>query len=314
MNRKSFALFYVLTFLLLGLIPLLAAIFNNGSMDFDQAAQRASDETGLAWTSNLLVVIRLSFSEPILLLTVLGSAIPSLAAIIMLIKGRDWGLWKAFWHRMNPISGMSTNKAMLTYAQIFIVIIVGLLVTLWFRKSTGGHYEWGFDGLSFGLLSAVFVAAFLDQGAILEELGWRAYATPLLQDGGMNPLKTAILIGICWGLWHLPRDITTGVIDRLGLWEYAFLYLPSFLLGTISVSIVASFFMNKMNGSVIPAIVVHGLTNDSMGLSGHVSIVEALTPYHQITKAVPFAILAIVFVLASGSMLNFRPDEEGSAS
>ena len=65
MKFKSFAIFYLLTFLLLGLIPLFSALLNDGSMNFDDAAQRASQVTGLEWTSNLIVVLRLSLVEPI---------------------------------------------------------------------------------------------------------------------------------------------------------------------------------------------------------------------------------------------------------
>ena len=155
-------------------------------------------------------------------------------------------------------------------------------------------------------MNAFLTIAFLDQGAIFEELGWRGFATPELQERGMNPLKVAIIIGICWGLWHLPRDITTGVIERLGVLSYLFLYLPSFLLGTISVSIIASFYMNKFEGSVIPAIMIHGITNDAIGFAGKASIMEALTPYHQITKAIPFAIIALILFKISGPILNWN--------
>ena len=64
--------------------------------------------------------------------------------------------------------------------------------------------------------------------------------------------------------------------------------------------------MNKMGGSVIPAIVIHGITNDAIGLSGAASIVDALTPYHQITRAIPFTVIAIALVRFSGSNLNWK--------
>ena len=84
MKKRPFVVYYILSFLLLGLIPIFALVFNNGSLDFDQAVIRATEKTGLEWTSNLLIVIRLIFAEPIILLIVLGSAVPTLAAIITL--------------------------------------------------------------------------------------------------------------------------------------------------------------------------------------------------------------------------------------
>ena len=74
MKHKQFWIYYLFCFLLLGLIPILALVFNEGSMNFDKAALRATEETGLEWTSNLLIMIRLILTEPLLLLIVLGSA------------------------------------------------------------------------------------------------------------------------------------------------------------------------------------------------------------------------------------------------
>ena len=215
-----------------------------------------------------------------------------------------------FWSRIRPLERNDVSGGLANYLQIFGFLILGLLATYFLRRITGGDYEWSSDFFGYQLITALLISAFLDQGAILEELGWRGFAVPELQEKGMNPLKAAVLIGVCWGLWHLPRDITTGVIDRLGIISYLFLFLPSFLLGTISVSIIASNYMNKMGGSVIPAIVIHGLTNDAVGLSGEASIIEALTPYHQITKAIPFTIIALILWKSSGSMLHWKTETD----
>ena len=64
-------------------------------------------------------------------------------------------------------------------------------------------------------------------------------------------LVAALIIGLCWGLWHLPRDITTGVIDRLGFATYLLQFLPSFVLGTVAVSVIAAYFMNRLGGSLL---------------------------------------------------------------
>lgn len=306
MKYKSFRLFYLLTFLLLGLIPLLALLFNDGSMDFDAIADKASKATGLDWTSNLLVIIRLIAQEPLLLLLLFGSLVPAIAAILTLAFSKRERKWRDFFGRLHPARDRKWLPTLGLYGEIFILMILGLLVTFGLRNLTGGNYAWSENLLGWQLIPSILVIAFLDQGAILEELGWRGFATPELQEKGMNPLRVAILIGICWGLWHVPRDVTTGVIERLGWASYIFMYLPSFLLGTITVSVIASYYMNKLGGSVIPAIVVHGITNDAIGLSGAASIVEALTPYHQFTRAIPFAIIAIIFWKRSGSNLNWE--------
>jgi hypothetical protein len=311
MKFRPFTIFYILTFLLLGLIPLFSALLNDGSMNFDDAARRASQETGLEWTSNLIVVLRLSMVEPILILTLLGSAVPAIAAILILLYLRDGTRWKRFLDRLKPYRKTPGLNAAGLYGSIFLILVPCLFAVLLIRQATGGDYVGSVTSVSLTLIPALLAIAFLDQGAVLEELGWRGFATPELQDAGVTPLKVAIIVGICWGLWHLPRDITTGVIERLGVSSYLALYLPSFVLGTISVSVIASYFMNRLGGSVIPAIVVHGITNDAVGLSGTASIVEALTPYHQITKNLPLALIAVALVIYSGWSLGLNHVSSG---
>jgi hypothetical protein len=311
MKFKSFAIFFSLTFLLLGLIPLFSALLNDGSMNFADAARRASQETGLEWTSNLVVVLRLSLVEPILILTLLGSAVPAIAAILILLYLRDGARWKSFLGRLKPFRNTPALNAAALYGSIFLILVPCLFAVLLIRQATGGDYVGSVTSISLTLVPALLAIAFLDQGAVLEELGWRGFATPDLQDAGVPPLKVAIIIGVCWGLWHLPRDITTGVIERLGISSYLALYLPSFILGTIAISVIASYFMNRLGGSVIPAIVVHGITNDAVGLSGTASIVEALTPYHQITKNLPLALIAVALVIYSGRSLGMTHVSSG---
>ena len=57
-------------------------------------------------------------------------------------------------------------------------------------------------------------------------------------------------------------------------------------------------------GSLIPAIMVHGLTNDAVGLSGLANLNTALTPYHQVTRCLPFLILSVVLIALSGRQLG----------
>jgi hypothetical protein len=58
-------------------------------MNFAAAGARASAETGLAWTSNLLVMVRLCLAEPVLWLIVFGSAVPSIASLLVVARNRS---------------------------------------------------------------------------------------------------------------------------------------------------------------------------------------------------------------------------------
>jgi membrane protease YdiL (CAAX protease family) len=251
----------------------------------------------------------MSIAEPALLALLAGSAVPAMAAVLTLVFVKRPGKWREFFARLNPLGGTKIGFALKTYCVIFALLIPILFLALYFRQLTGGDYTGSLTTFSFAAVLMILTAAFLDQGAVLEELGWRGFAVPELQRTINSPLAVALFVGVLWGLWHLPRDITTGVIDRLGAVDYVFLYLPSFLTGTISVSVIASYFMNRLGGSIIPAVIVHGITNDSVGISGSASIVEALTPYHQFTKNSLFALVAIAIVIRVGASLGRRQSD-----
>lgn len=314
---KQFAAFCALALTLLALVPILAATIGSGSLDFDAMAARASAETGIAWTSNLINVLRLAFAEPNLWLLILGSAVPTLAAFVMLVAARDAGQWRAFLRRYLPRGGtaLPIAQTIILYAALIASLVACLVLAFVLRDWwTPGQYAHAAGMMGVGIVPAVLSAAFLDQGAVLEEGGWRGYAVPLLQKSGVTPLVAAIAVGLVWALWHVPRDIVIGLPQNLGIAEYLLFYLPSFALGTVTISVIAVFFMNRLGGSIIPAIMVHGLANDSMGLSGAATITQALTPYHQITNALPFALLAAIIFAIGGPKLGLRISSSGEHS
>jgi hypothetical protein len=309
---KLFWTFSALCVLLLALIPLLSAIFGT-SMDFAAVAARASQETGVPCTSNLWDVGRLSFAEPALWLLLLGSSVPTLAALSTLAIARDRDEWRSFARRLRVFGDRSGSTAgpLITYAGLIVSVVACVYLAFMIREwISPGAYTRHTEFFSIGIVWAILMAAFLDQGAVLEEGGWRGFATPLLQGHVSSSLAAAVLVGVVWALWHVPRDVVSGVIERLGLVEYTLLFLPAFTLGCVTTSILASYFMNRLGGSLLPAVMVHGLSNDAMGLSGAANIERALTPSHQITKAVPFALLAIGIIWIAGRDLGLRSDRD----
>jgi len=102
------------------------------------------------------------------------------------------------------------------------------------------------------LLPAILVTA--TGGALGEELGWRAYALNAFQKN-YSPLKSALLLGLIWGLWHLPLMLFSGYSGLELLY-----YCLFFLLAIISVSVVITYFYN-MGRNVLIAIWIHFLFN-----------------------------------------------------
>src|SRR5215203_2198182 len=44
-------------------------------------------------------------------------------------------------------------------------------------------------------------------GGLLEELGWTGFAIPTLLRMRYGVLSTGLVVGVLWGLWHLPRKL-----------------------------------------------------------------------------------------------------------
>lgn len=64
----------------------------------------------------------------------------------------------------------------------------------------------------------------------LEEIGWMGYAFPMMHGKGKrSALATSILLGILWGLWHLP------VVDYLGAAAPHGVYWPLFALSFVAI-------------------------------------------------------------------------------
>lgn len=98
---------------------------------------------------------------------------------------------------------------------VFIVAVLSSLRTLISPQFTPNFFPLG---ISFGLLAGFF-----------EEIGWTGYAFPRMQSG-RSPLSAAILLGVLWGLWHMP------VVDYLGAaTPHGAYWLPFFLAFVVAI-------------------------------------------------------------------------------
>jgi membrane protease YdiL (CAAX protease family) len=304
----KFVVFFLLSFALLGIIPVVDLLLGGGLMDFGGQAARASEQTGVIWTSSLFDIGRLALVEPGLWLLVFGSSVPLVAAGLVIMFSREEDKLRNIIDKINPL-GRGTRslfEVVKGYGLVVLACGVGLAGTAAIRFGLYGEALTlpGFDQL-LPLLPLAVIAALTDQGALLEEGGWRGFASPALENS-MTPLMAAILVGLVWASWHLPRDITGGVLDGMGAGVYWSQYFPSFTLSIIATSIIAVWGMKLTSGSLWPAVLAHGFVNDAMGLSGSADVETALTIGYQLTKAIPFAFVALAIVLVNGRSLGQR--------
>jgi hypothetical protein len=83
----------------------------------------------------------------------------------------------------------------------------------------------------------------------VEELGWRGLAQPILQRQ-MAPIWAGALIGVVWGVWHLPAFFLAGVVFED--WNF----LP-FFIGNVTLAILVTPIFNSARGSLLLPMLFH---------------------------------------------------------
>jgi uncharacterized protein len=144
------------------------------------------------------------------------------------------------------------------------------------------------------LAIANFGLVFLIGGPLGEEFGWRSYALPAL-GSRMGWRMASLIIGVVWGLWHLPWFFTAGTAQS----QMPFVV---FMLNIIAGSVVFSRLFMKSAGSVIPVLVVHTSLNAFAGLLSIIPSAETSRPYALVTGLL--VALACWLLLCPDATLN----------
>ncbi len=91
-----------------------------------------------------------------------------------------------------------------------------------------------------------------------EEFGWRGYALDPLQKK-FGTIPASLLIGLIWGLWHLPLWVMPG--DGHSTYPYI-----AFVIMTTSISLVYSWLYNASGKKMIVALFLHAMSNTAAPL------------------------------------------------
>jgi membrane protease YdiL (CAAX protease family) len=86
-----------------------------------------------------------------------------------------------------------------------------------------------------------------------EEIGWRGFALPHLL-ATRKPWEASTIIGVLWGLWHLPLFFVAGMP------QFGHPIVP-FIGYTIALSVILTVLAQRTAGSVIVATLFHGSVN-----------------------------------------------------
>lgn len=278
---------------------------------------------------NVVTVVAYSLQHnPQFLTTVLFPFAPTIAALLIVAIG--WGRpgLAELASRLLPWrEGVGWRRGLAVYGTITAVYIA-LALLLMVRSYQLGHHE-GLDAvlaslgtLPIAVIAMLAVLPYVDGGAMLEELGWRGYMLPRMLEYFRTPLVAAVVLGLLWGLWHMPRDLPVlmagdaAFAARFGDWGgYASEWLV-FCFGTVMGTIICTYAFNLTGGSALAAILVHGASNtisvNILRLTGD-RFVEWGGIRWDVTDfyTVP---IALAIVLIAGPQLGRRPRVQPAAS
>jgi membrane protease YdiL (CAAX protease family) len=252
------------------------------------------------WTWALMAIILASFplgtnptemAPSFLILILIGGFGPSVSGLIVTRiyygKGSVWALF-------GKLKRWRVNIGW--YGVAFLTIPLIAVITLLIGSAFGipsPTSEQIFNVLLIGLIWPLLAA-------LGEEFGWRGFALPKLQER-YNALVTSIIIGLFWGLWHLPMDI-------FGTGNYGLLFFPNFILvHVISVTVLATlmtWIYNNTEESMLMMILFHyGITFSAIVIfPAGLSPIDSVTTW-MIYTSLQLVVVAIVIAYAGAKRL-----------
>jgi uncharacterized protein len=227
-----------------------------------------------------------AFTGGLVVLQTLGAAAPSIAAhLVLRLSGRrdliSWIAGRYRTWRVHP--GWYLVAALLTPAITLLSLGVRALGDPHFQITPDSPLGEMLADLGVGGVALVFpllVLAWLPSSALLEEFGWRGLALPLLQ-GRWNALVASVLLGLVWGVWHLPLMVAYG--DPLV--PYLLLIVPHTVLMT--------WVVNSTRGSMLLAMLFHA------------SLATALTTLYPGSRST--VEIALTWLVAAAVVLRYGP-------
>ena len=109
-----------------------------------------------------------------------------------------------------------------------------------------------YPGVSPLLLLIILFAINFVIPSLVEEIGWRGFALPRLQEH-FGALWASLILGLLWGLWHF-HPLNFPSYQSVIFW---------FVLSTICASVIYTWLYNHTRGSVLIAALFHASNNVS---------------------------------------------------
>jgi membrane protease YdiL (CAAX protease family) len=222
-------------------------------------------------------------------LFIIGGFVPSLLAIFLTWKKEGMNGLRLLGRRI-----LKFRLGWRWYMFTFLVVITGTAGQLIINKLLGNTFN--------GTLFLTQLGSFLPLlilGPLSEEIGWRGYALPRLQTR-WNALISSLIVGLVWGLWHLPLFMMVGTPQH----ELKIPFI-GFLIGVMASSVLYTCLYNNTKKSLWSAILFHWLYTYAIQV---VSSGVTRSPLYNWLECLPYVIMAAIVVLIWKPQTLSRPE------
>jgi membrane protease YdiL (CAAX protease family) len=264
----------------------------------DAVLTDALDSAGIEFNTDLVTALRIVVVEPStvgsVVLSLLQVASPDLALLIVLGLGSGAAslvVVKGRWRWWHPAIGLARGRGIwAACVAVFGAMNVcsGLLHRWSFDEAV---FEWAWPSSVLALVGGLLITMFIDAGALFEESAWRGFALLHLQRT-RSPLVASVLLGAGWALWHVP--VKFGIFIDYGP-VGGLLLFGVLTVKFIVLSVVMTHFSNRIGYSVLLAVAMHGLSNDSLRLGG---LTEPATLVQEVRSEINLIIPMLMVALA----------------
>jgi membrane protease YdiL (CAAX protease family) len=260
---------------------------------------------GLVWLWEIPLYGLMDYWGGYVLFVVIFS--PSVIGIVMafITKG-SWGYFRLIEKCMQWRIGI------IWYLIALLVTPILFFITVLSMPGASTAFQLPNPSFIWTYLSALVFGFF--GSAIIEELGWRGFALPRLQER-YGPLFGTLILGILWATWYIPswfltsRGVQGNNLIEIGI---PFLKYAGSVLGS---AFVYTWLFNRSNGSLFLSILFHAslnMTFSKFPSAFFPSLFEPDTFTHLFSK-IGFLPVAILVIILTRGRLGYEYYQENRA-
>jgi membrane protease YdiL (CAAX protease family) len=224
-----------------------------------------------------------------------GTFGPAIAAYVVTrsVDGRA-GL-HALWERMKL-----WRVGLRWYLFALVVLPAAVVAGYVFTSDPKQNVDDGAFVVAAAYVSSLLILTLMGGGQ--EEPGWRGFALPRMQKR-WGPLKASLVLGVVWGVWHLPLFVFVPDYDNAdpGFLNVTAMFLVFTACLTIGFSVILTWLANHTRASVLLAMLAHGSVNAASQFAPTTALPTALL-------FVSIGVVALVVVLATRGRLGYPPE------